>query len=333
MQWDVVATVAEPSPLVCSFVAHHLWIGAERVHIFLDEGDPVSERLLRGVERCEVTVCDAAYWAGTAARPRLVTDRQKHNAQSIYDRSGAEWLLHADADEFVRSAEPLRRVLSSAPAECVAIRLPVVERVHETGVPSAHIFDGVFRRPAERRDGLYGRLYGTAARFLNRGVKAYAHFKSLYRRGRGLAVGVHAPLGLAEANLRAQAVEGWPLLHFDGMTARSWAQKMERKAAIEDLSKKPNAGRVEQLRHVLSCHGDPSRIVALYRAIDGLTAGQRATLDAEGLLDGERFCPRRALSEVFPGTVFDLGEAAFDAAALDARWARVDPQRAVCGTA
>ena len=81
VRWEVVATVAEPLPLLAAFAAHHLQIGAERVRLYLDTPDAGTVRALEAVSGCVVTACDDAYWAARGGRPADHRDRQVRNAK------------------------------------------------------------------------------------------------------------------------------------------------------------------------------------------------------------------------------------------------------------
>lgn len=314
MNWSVVATVAEPVQLVCAFTAHHLQLGAARVYLFLDRPDDEARALLSPVRDVELTVCDEAYWNARGGRPELVTERQKINAQSIYARGECDWLLHADADEFLRDSNGLRTAMQDAGAETLQLRLRVLERVRLAGDPRDDIFAGCFRIPADRSEDFYRGIYGEeAAGFLHKGLKAYSHFKTLYRTGRGLQPGIHAAQNARMLPGRAVDVPGRPLLHFDGLTTLSWVQKMYRKLLIEDYRSKPNPARRAQLIRFEKLVHDPRAIARLFQALDKIDEAQKAILEKEELIDCTAFSPCSALDAIFPGIHFDLSESAFDA--------------------
>lgn len=314
MNWSVVSTVAEPAQLVCAFVAHHLHLGAARVHLFLDRPDESTQHLLSGVEGVALTVCDEAYWRERGGRPELVTERQKINAQSVYDSGDTEWLLHLDADEFLYHSAGLIEAMQHADPSCAELRVGVRERVRISGDRRSDIFAGCFRIPAERPESFYRSIYGEeAAGFLHKGLKAYSHFKTLYRRGRGLALGIHAARNGREVKSHPASVPGRPLLHFDGLTPLSWVQKMYQKLLIEDYRNKPNPARRAQLIRFERHAREPRAICAIFQAIDILDDAQKQALQREGLIDCRPFSPRPALEAILTGVDFDFSQGAFDA--------------------
>lgn len=318
MSWSVVTTVAEPSQLVCAFVAHHLQLGAQRIHLFLDTPNPGLEALLAQAPRCEVTVCDTDYWAERGGRPWLVTSRQKLNAQQVYNRAETPWLLHIDADEFLADPTSMERAIADAPKSCCVIRLPVAERAWPADAPRASIFAGVFRIPAgQARRAQIEELYGADAGYLNAGVKAYAHWKSLTRTGYGLTMGIHTPQALPDLKRVSRSAPPASLLHYDGLTRRSWVWKMHVKAAVEDWRDKKNLARSRQLRAFTENRTEPQPLLDLLDRIEQLTPRQMDGLEAAGLLARGQTDPIAAARELWPAAAFSFTPEAFDRAVLE----------------
>lgn len=110
-------TVDEPAALVMANVAWHLGTGAASVHVYLDRPDDPVEHPLSQVPGVVVTRCTKAHWARLApdGRPLLQMRRQSLNANHARDRMvkrrSADWIVHLDADEFLRQSAPLAREL------------------------------------------------------------------------------------------------------------------------------------------------------------------------------------------------------------------------------
>ena len=103
--WGLVATIKADSTDILNFAAHHLELGAHRVHIYLDEDAPEARKALIGHPKCRVILCDADYWTRRAkrkGRPEKHQPRQTMNATYCYNRNPqVDWLAHLDVDEFL----------------------------------------------------------------------------------------------------------------------------------------------------------------------------------------------------------------------------------------
>jgi hypothetical protein len=299
--WAVVATVDEPAPLIISFAAHHLALGAE-VHLFLDRPNPVAEAALAGLPRLHLTVCDAGYWAQLGWRPQLHVGRQTHNANAVYAATKADFLLHCDCDEFLRDGAGLRAELAALPAEAAYLRLQMAERVQLAAVPEGEIFDGLFRLPVEMFDLIGDGIYGEDARFLKDGLTGHRAGKAVVRTGLGLRIGLHAPDGKLP---HAHSAPG-RLLHFDGLTRLHYTLKLLRRAAEPVTAAKPRHGRprLAQIGAVQAAGLNADRLKTL-------TPQQVRLLDGMGYLDRRGFDPGGALARF--GLSVDLSAAGFDA--------------------
>lgn len=305
--WAVVATVDEPAPLIISFAAHYLALGAAEVHLFLDRPNPVAEAALAGLPRLHLTVCDAAYWAQVRARPLLHVRRQRHNANKTYKKTQVDFLLHCDCDEFVRDGAGMVDELASLPAEASFLRLQVAERVQRLHHPEGQIFEGMFRWPIDAFFLVGEEIYGKAARFFRDGLTGHRAGKAVVRTGLDLTLGLHAP-------------EGWPtyvdsapgrLLHFDGLTRLHYALKLLRRAYEPERAGPPRHGRprLTQIRAARDWGKD-----GVWRMVEQLktvTPKQISQLEDIGHLDLLGFDPSPALARF--GLAPDLSAAAFDA--------------------
>ncbi len=309
--WAVVTTVDEPSALVAAFAAHHLAQGACKVHLFLDKPDPEAQAMLTKLPGCEVTVCDAAYWATSkrGARPGQHTNRQVQNARRVYAACDADWLLHCDGDEFIRDGNALRAELETAPARAMYMRLLVAERVYPKGAVGETIFSGIFRHevPEYSRNG--ATVYGEMQDFFHFGLTGHKAGKALVRVGAGMEMGLHAPTGKPVH----RPILTTRMLHFDGLTRLHFTLKLLRRANEPPsyASNRHGEARTTQFLSMCEAMAEPEMRAALVAVLKELEPDQIRQLRRFGALDETGFDPRPVLAAA--GLAPDLSEAAFDA--------------------
>ncbi len=306
--WAVVATVDEPAPLVAAFVAHHLNEGAQAVHLFLDKGDPETVKALRGMKGCLLTRCNRDYWEAqnNGTHPYLHTRRQIINANLAYQQCQADWLIHIDADEFIRSGAAVSAALKDVPADCDHLRLRVAERVMPADEPQHSLFDGFFRLPLSGQEAALADIHHPVAAYLDKGLTGHQNGKAAVRVGRGLRLGIHQPL----PEIPSRPILGTRLLHFDGLSEFHYLLKLLRRAHEKPLPGKPrhSPGRMAQMAAMRENAGDPEFFRSLTRALKTLTAAQEARLQALDVIDRTPFTPNLA------GLSLDLSVESFDAA-------------------
>ena len=289
--WAVVATVDEPAPLVTAFVAHHLNEGAQAVHLYLDKNDRATVKSLRDMPGCILTRCNNHHWrAHNGGRhPYLHTRRQILNANVAYQTCRADWLIHCDADEFIRSGAALAADLAELPADCDHARLAVAERVMPPNTPQNGLFDGLFRLPVKGADDLLAEIYQSLAVFLENGLTGHPSGKAAVRTGRDLKIGIHQPRPIVPSVPLART----HLLHFDGLTAFHYLVKLLRRAHEKPLPGAPrhSAGRMAQIVRIKDIAHDPAAFRALADGLKSLTPDQLARLAALDLIDLTAFQP------------------------------------------
>lgn len=135
LRWGIVSTIRGPQIQIARFIAHHLDLGAHRIHVHLDEPDPaVAERLNH--PRVRFTLCDDAYWAGRPERARETHQlRQVHNATRVYRFSKLDWLAHIDVDEFLLPLAPMPELLASVRADAPFVAIIPSEMMDSPGEP------------------------------------------------------------------------------------------------------------------------------------------------------------------------------------------------------
>ncbi|MDF1726887.1 MAG: glycosyltransferase family 2 protein [Sulfitobacter sp.] len=342
--WGLVTTCREPTALVLAFVAHHVAMGAARLHLYIDAPQPDLEALLKAVPQVRLTVCDNSYWRGHIgkARPRRHQLRQLINAFDAYAQTDVAWLAHIDADEFLHTDLPLGRILAAQPDQLDYGLITVRERAYRADLPQETIFDGVFRRPVPLDwEDEAEILFGEGGRFMRRGVLGYPHGKSIMRTGQYLVPGIHTPRRPKEN--RDIPLRGWPLrrarlLHFDGLTALHWSAKLLRNAAAGAQDFKTNRGRVpepqraNQIREMASFEGDLTRAYRMHQRLKTIAPDDLERLRALGLIEDHPIDPARDIAALGLVHPVDLGRAAFDLALTEqqeqvagwhAEWERV----------
>ena len=263
--WAVVATVDEPPALLQAFVAWHLSLGAAEIFLYFDRASQTASQDFAHLPQVTVVCCDDAHWQrlGRGRSPRHQV-RQARNAQDAYRRVTADWILHCDADEFLRASVQVADVLCAVPADVQSYVLGVAERVHPLGEIGAGIFDGAFRRPF-RGPARRGRaLFGSDFELTNRGVTGHAQGKCFVRTRQGVNLSIHRPrpakAGPEIVSARA-ASEVLELLHFDGLTQNYWTYKLSRmvQALHENDGMPPSDHRRRQAEALIAANDGGAR--------------------------------------------------------------------------
>ncbi|WP_224813694.1 glycosyltransferase family 2 protein [Hasllibacter sp. MH4015] len=314
-RWGIVATVAEPPQLVMAFVAHHLSLGADEIHIYLDNPrDPVGE-LLDWLPPVHVTRCDRHYWRAVAPRrPRRHNNRQTINATHAQSVSKLDFLLHCDADEYLRPGSDVQAALADVPEWATWTKVFNLERALVRGQPQRTIFDGVFKVHYQGRDDTPLRTSALAPF----GFTGHAAGKPFVRTRIGMNIGIHVPRHghikdrVVPPHYPADQIE---LVHFDGMTPLHWAGKFIRQAANtpERLEQLPPF-RIAQWREIAGCLHDPAALRALFDRVNGYSEAEIAVLEDDGYIQRDQFDLGPIVETAFPGRSVDLGPGAFDAA-------------------
>lgn len=316
--WGIVATVDEPAQLLVAFAAYHLAIGAAQLHIYFDNPNPEAEAALASLPRLSLTLCDEAHWArsNNGKRPVLRTGRQAANLRDAYAKTGVDWLMHIDADEFVRDPKIITDAIANAPDDVIFYQLGMLERVRRLGAPVELIFGGIFRAYDPTAQDWAQDLYGRFAKFMPDGFAGHGIGKAMMRTGNGtLDHDVHFPR--EQMTNRVPNFERLPraLYHFDGLTPLHTVLKLHGRYDWQGFSetRKPDTvGRGAQLRYVRNNRMKQAQLERLIEGIQFLTPAQEAALDVKGLLETAPFDPTPQLAQM--GVSADLSAAGFDAA-------------------
>ncbi len=327
--WMVQATMNEPLDLLVAFVSHYLDMGADLIHIYLDQPHPEAEALLRGHPKVRLTRCDAAYWARVSpkGRPMGHPARQMANSKHEYAQIQHDWMLMCDADEYVVMKQDLGEYLAAVPARIDFVRVKVAEKVLPPGMIPQTIFEGTFRLPSTKGIALATEIYGAeVAPYLERVVAGHENCKSIVRRGGDFTMNIHNPMrrkpGPKDSVPPPTPVGQWLpdayLAHFDALTPLHYLIKLLGKYVGKRNMER--AGRTAGPRHpsrelqielaVAACAGpDPvSKTDILHR----LTPETMAVMKKHNLLVDLDLAPDQIAGKHFPGVPLDFTPEAFD---------------------
>jgi hypothetical protein len=308
--WAVVATVDEPAVLIAAFARHHLAVGASEIHLFLDRPHPELPRLIEGLQGCFVTLCDDNYWAGSTfgKRPAHHIRRQKHNANIANSKTKCGWLLHCDADEFIRDADALYDEMASLELptpegephydgvkifNCERVWCPdmTIDAPLENTWGQSDLFSGKFRFPTWLYDDVLRAQFRPFGMFLNRGVSGHARGKSLTRVSATLDIGIHDATDLNTGVVINRLTSKAVLHHFDGLTPLHYLLKMLKRGyeTPHGPRKRNGVRRTDQARFVRRNAGDAAKLERFVRTIKSLTSEQRALYHSVAAFDETPF--------------------------------------------
>lgn len=309
--YSIVSTMREAPEIIAAFVAHHLTTEAETIFVFLDGPDPVAQDMLAALPRCQVTICDDAYWQdrNRGKRPGGVVRRQLFNAQQARLATRSEWLIHIDADEFLWLGTGLRQELAGLAASVDRVRLRNIERVMPEGKTPQHIYQGVFRSPLERGQNRARQIYGEDLKFLNRGLSGYVLGKTISRVASSTPLTLHLlPRDRNGEPVVFPTAGSTTLLHFDGFTTLHWVSKLLKHLANGTLGTK---FRQEQMSFLYQAKSAAERF-SLFQRLNVLDVRKMSKLAGFNALTDIAFDPMPAMQTHFPGRDFDLSPQAFD---------------------
>ncbi|MWD30032.1 hypothetical protein E0K89_021380 [Aquicoccus sp. SCR17] len=320
--WGVVVTCSEPLALTLGFAAHYLALGASEIQVFLDRPQATCASLLARLPGVTVTLCDGEHWARASRfgrRPDTVTQRQLENAALAYARSGVDWLMHVDCDEFLLPTLPFHEILAGAPDNVEYLHFRNLERSLLRDQPQRDIFDGVFRHavpPLWMKD-LPDRL--RTEPYTRGGFTGHLEGKTIQRTGLRILPGIHSPRPLPEFPRRY--LNSWTLptahiLHFEGMTRKHWTSKLSRLyAAPRDRRRmrRTQPVRHAHLQFLEENATDPQAVHHLYDRLKVLDRDDAARLEALGLLERPDLDIGRSLNEAGLAGEVETSVAAFDA--------------------
>ncbi len=299
--WAVVATVKAPARDILNFAAHHLDLGARRVHIYLDAPNPAAEAALRAHPRCRVVLTDAAYWSRRKGRPEMHQPRQTANATHCYRHlRGIDWLLHVDVDEFLWPLRPVAEQLSElAPATRSARVRPLEALAPDPADPPPEglVWCKGHARDLRRRRAETNAIYPTYGPYLNGGFLSHVAGKVFVRAGlKGVALRIHNAFFDRTADPDPAPLDDMALVHLHAHSWSHWQEmfsfRMAQGSYRDSLRPAPGPGgaglTMNQLFAMLHSEGGEAALAAFYREVCTATPELRARLAAHGHLHGIR---------------------------------------------
>lgn len=182
--WGMVTTAKAPAVDILRFAAHHIDAGAALIHVFLDEANPAAFDALTRHPKCEVTVCDDAYWRrASSERPEKVEQRQSANASRAYQKHpDIGWLMHADIDEFLVSDQPVAELLTGLPENTDTFRARPMESLATSGESAPEAFKDFIPNDGNR-GAKTQQIYPTYGPYINAGFLSHLGGKVFVRGG------------------------------------------------------------------------------------------------------------------------------------------------------
>ncbi|WP_319824191.1 glycosyltransferase family 2 protein [Thalassovita sp.] len=193
LRWGVVAMIKAPLVDTARFAAHHLDLGAHRLHIFLDDPAPRTVEFLSCHPNITVTTCDNAYW-DTQKKPRMKAHqmRQVWVATQAYQDTDVDWLAHLDVDEFLLPPAPVADLLAQIPGDMAVLRMAPAELL--AGSQGNELFK-LQRKFAGQGKAALEAIYPNFGSHLPDGFVSHREGKNFARTGLdGIRLGIHTVL-------------------------------------------------------------------------------------------------------------------------------------------
>jgi len=314
-----VTTAKEPTALLLAFTAHHLALGLDEMHLYLDAPNREFEALAARHSRIKLRHCDAANRQNLHARerPKDHRERQVINANHAYRGTHCDWIAHIGVDEFLIRPAMLRHTLTQAAPEVQVVSVRNAEQVSLRGDAPYSVLGGLFRKPFDAGDARITKICGEAAPYLVRGLSAYAHGKSFYRVGAGLTLGLHQPLPRKIWWQPDNPARKWAprvgLLHFDAVNKAHWLRKMA--ARLDSAGKQKtghNAGRTQQVAIANGLVPTEVKAERLYRMTRHISVRQIVQLFCAQKCLPYRFNIKPAWETIWPDIKCDVSSDAID---------------------
>ena len=300
IRWGTVSLVKAPLDQILRFAAHHLSLGAHRVHIYLDDPDPVTVKALSAHRRIEVTACDDAYWAAQKkARMESHRMRQAWVATQAYNSTDCHWLAHIDVDEFLLPERSMAEYLALAEPDKIALQLAPAEQL--SNGPEGEAFK-LPPRSLGLPKAVLEEIYPTFGMLLPGGFISHVEGKLIVRTGAdGLRFGIHAVHWEGAKATNIQTVPGLYVGHAHAPTWEDFSSKLEFRLT-QGSYRKGTEG--EELRfcdlvdYLVENEGEGG-LRAFYEEVCTLTPRLAQKLEDHGLLLRYPLRLEQKLAEVF----------------------------------
>ncbi|WP_235871923.1 glycosyltransferase family 2 protein [Pelagimonas phthalicica] len=261
LRWGLVSTIKAPLRMIARFAAHHLELGAQALHIYLDAPDAETAAYLSRHPKIHMTLCDDAYWQASG-RERMEAHqmRQAFNATRCLRmvEGDLDWLGHIDVDEFILTDAPVAQKLASVGPACAMARIPPAEALaNYTGEPQH--FKLTHKQAGVKKSDLQ-EIYPTFGLHLYGGFLSHTTGKVFARTGiPDTRLGIHTLKHKGEDATNREKPDGFYLAHFH---ARSWdhfrahLDFRQTKGSYRPRSDRPELGQAELLTFLSDEDGD-----------------------------------------------------------------------------
>lgn len=227
--WGVVATIKAPTRDTLNFAAHHLDLGAHRVHVYLDAPDPEAEAALRAHPKCRVILCNEDYWRRRSrkGRPDKHQSRQTLNATHCLNRRAqVDWLAHIDVDEFLWSEMTITDRLSQVAPDRISARVRPIEALapepYKTDAEPYTAYKSCALSQSERR-AQTNAIYPTYGPYLNGGFLSHVAGKVFVRTGLSdISLRIHNAFINKQMDDKAEELHELYLCHHHAATWDHW---------------------------------------------------------------------------------------------------------------
>ncbi|MHA6325622.1 glycosyltransferase family 2 protein [Roseivivax sp. CAU 1753] len=292
-RWGIVSTIKAPLPRILEFAAWHLEEGAERIFVYLDDGDAAAMRALSRHPKLRVVETDAAYWDGKGGRPDKHQNRQCRNARHANNRkTEVDWLAHIDVDEFLLCRGGIAASLDRLPPECLCARVRPIEALAPVETPGISKLFKAFHLDQAKRNAAAERVFGPWAQHLSGGFLSHVAGKLFFRPGtKGLQIRIHNVILDGQQNPGERALTDIELGHFHAASWESFRAayrfRLDRgsyRDALNPQARSQGALKLFDLfRQIESAQGEDG-LRAFYDAVATASPTLVADLEAEGLL-------------------------------------------------
>ncbi|EEE38849.1 hypothetical protein RKLH11_2695 [Rhodobacteraceae bacterium KLH11] len=305
--WGIVCTTRAPLDDILRFAAHHIDLGVDRLHVFLDEPNRRAVRVLRRHPKIEIRVCNGEFWQRRGIeRPEKHQVRQSHNATFIYRQTDLDWLAHIDIDEFLWPHAPVKNVLADIPSDTLAARIRPMEALcGGEDMYKAYIPSG------PERAALVETLYPNFGGFVLGGFLSHVQGKIFVRSGlKYLKDRIH---NVYQSNVIVPARLEIPQIELCHRHAPDWEHwlahyrfRLERGSYQPGMS--PNAPRhmgglnMHELLSWIEAEQGEVGLRAFYDELSGADPNVQARLKDQGLLRHRPLNLGEKVTKHFPGT-------------------------------
>ena len=253
-RWGIVSTVKANRRELGDFLAHHLELGADEIHIFLDNDAPRLLDTFSDTGRVFLHKTLDGFWDQIKGfRPKKHQTRQAWAANWLYHQnSNLDWLTHIDVDEFLYPATSISQALDGLSddiniAQIYASEAMVQER--KSTLDPTLTYAKAHNKIRAQDSTVFDTLFPTYWRYLRGGFLSHKEGKFFVRLGQpDFKIDLHAISQGSKWLKWDTALEGVDLVHFHTPSRARWKGRLNYR--LEKGSYRPeipNRGRVSDM--------------------------------------------------------------------------------------